>query len=239
MIKLANDTFQVLSDAVQETIGDVRREAFKLVTGKLEGSPFSDDCLRRARAKWFQPLKDPEDASVRDEGQPFFLHALSQWLKQFEDPDAFWLVDSEDSFSIGVYVGVGKPLPRSPQIFPPKVKQRKLDQTDFQPIADNYTSAQVSAKELEAKFQEEEALGRMHPSKLGILRREYGDNLRIASMAAITKPDGSVRPLHDATHSVMVNHEIVYQDKIDCPGPAEIASIVREATGSRWTFITF
>ena len=30
----------------------------------------------------------------------------------------------------------------------------------------------------------------------------------------------------------MVNHDIVYQDKIDCPGPAEIASIVREATST-------
>ena len=47
-------------------------------------------------------------------------------------------------------------------------------------------------------------------------------------MAAIQKPDGSVRPLHDATHSVMVNHFIGYQDKIECPGPAEIAAIVRE-----------
>ena len=73
-------------------------------------------------------------------------------------------------------------------------------------------------------------LGRMHPSKLGVLKQEYGESLRIASMAAITIPDGSVRPLHDATHSVMVNHSIVYQDKIDCPGPAEISSIVREAT---------
>ena len=48
-------------------------------------------------------------------------------------------------------------------------------------------------------------------------------------MAAIQKPDGSVRPLHDATHSVMVNHAIRYQDKIECPGPAEIAAIVRES----------
>eukprot|EP00435_Cladocopium_sp_Y103_P050988 s1843_g15.t1 len=230
MVKLADDTFQILAQAVQEAIGDVRREAFKLVTGKLVQSPFSEDCLKRVRSKWFQLLKDPGDAALLDEGQPFFLRALSQWLTQFEDPDAFWLVDAEDSFATGVYVGVGRPLPRSPQVFPPKLKHRKLDPTGFQPIADNYASAQVSAKELEEKFLEEEALGRMHPSKVGILRQEYGDNLRIASMAAITKPDGSVRPLHDATHSVMVNHEILYQDKIDCPGPAEIASIVREAT---------
>ena len=80
----------------------------------------------------------------------------------------------------------------------------------------------MSAKELEEKFKEKESLGRMHPSKLGVLQQEYGESLRIASMAAIAKPDGTVRPLHDrplhdATHSVMVNHSIVYQNKIDCP----------------------
>ncbi len=47
-------------------------------------------------------------------------------------------------------------------------------------------------------------------------------------MAAITKPDGRVRPLHDATHPVMVNHEIRYADQIQCLGPAEVASMVRE-----------
>ena len=72
----------------------------------------------------------------------------------------------------------------------------------------------------------------MYPSKLGVLKQEYGERLRIASMAAISKPDGSVRPLHDATHSVMVNHEIKYQDKILCPGPPEIAAIVQETSNS-------
>ena len=52
-------------------------------------------------------------------------------------------------------------------------------------------------------------------------------------MAAIVKPDGGVRPLHDATHSVMVNHSIVYRDQLQCPGPAEVAAVVREAVESR------
>ena len=40
MLKLAEDTFQILAEAVQGEIQDIRLEAFKLVTGKLEGSPF-------------------------------------------------------------------------------------------------------------------------------------------------------------------------------------------------------
>ena len=99
-------------------------------------------------------------------------------------------------------------------------------------MADNYPSAQLSSGELEKKFREEEQLGRMFPSKIGVLKQEFKDRLRIDSMAAISKPDGSVRPLHDGTHSVKVNHEIRYQDKILCPGPPEIAAMVREASES-------
>jgi len=228
MKQLADRTFSILEEAVTAAIPDVRKEAFRLVTGKLDGSPFSDELLAGVRSKWFSLLADPLDAAIRDDGQPFFLRALSQWLRVFDDPDGKWLVDEEDSFSTGVCLGVEKPLPRSPQVCRPKLKHRRLDDTEFAAIAQNYPSAQISSKELEEKFHEEEALGRMHPSKLGVLRQQYGDKVRVAAMAAIQKPDGTVRPLHDATHSVMVNHAIKYRDKIDCPGPAEIASVVRE-----------
>ena len=233
MVKLANQTFELLVETVKATIPDVRKEAFRLVTGKLEHSPFSEETLERLRNKWFSLLPDQQEASIRDVGQPFFLRAMAQWLKVFEDPDAKWLVDEEDSFATGVCLGVEKPLPRSVQVCHQKLKHRRLDDTEFAAIAQNYPSAQMSSKELEDKFREEEPLGRMFPSKVGVLQQEYGSDLRIAAMAAIQKPDGSVRPLHDATHSVMVNHSIKYQDKIDCPGPAEIASIVRETSETK------
>ena len=76
---------------------------------------------------------------------------LAFWLKAFDDPDADILVDGVDNFAIGVWVGVDKPLPRCPQVFPPKVKHRKLDDTDFNPVASNYPSAQLSSKQLEEK----------------------------------------------------------------------------------------
>ena len=230
MVQLAADTFDILAECVDECIADVRKESFRLVTGKIQQSPFGEEALRKLKEKWANLLRDPAEAKVVDPGQPFYLRALAQWLGVYEDPDAHWLVDESDSFASGVYIGVDQPLPRSPQVFPEKDKHRKLDDTEFSPIADNYPSAQISAVELEKKFREEEALGRMHPSKLGVLKQEFGDKLRVASMAAISKPDGSVRPLHDATHSVMVNHEIRYQDKIICPGPSEIAGVVREST---------
>ena len=232
MVRLATQTFEILLEAVKTAIPDVRREAFKLVTGKLEHSPFSEEMLEKLRNRWFSLLPDRQEAAIKDVGQPFYLRALAQWLKVFEDPDAKWLVDEEDSFATGVCLGVEKPLPRSVQVCRKKLKHRRLDDTEFAAIAQNYPSAQMSSKELEEKFREEESLDRMFPSKVGVLQQEYGDKLRVAAMAAIQKPDGSVRPLHDATHSVMVNHAIKYQDKIDCPGPAEIAAIVRETSES-------
>ena len=232
MRDLATKTFELLEAFVVKHIRNPRQDAFKLVTGKLESSPFPQSDLQDLRVAWAQLLPDPKDALVVEPGQPFSLRAISQRLKVFEDPDVSWLVDERDSFASGAPIGVDEPLPRSPQVFGPEVRRRKLDESEFNPLAFNYPSGQLSCKELEEKFREEESLGRMFPSKLSVLRNKYGDRVRVAAMAAITKPDGSVRPLHDATHSVKVNHAILYRDQIQCPGPAEIAAVVRIAVES-------
>ena len=226
--QLAIDTYNLLESVVVAELGDVRAMSFKLATGKLEASPFSVTALDGARKRLAELVGAPESALLVDNGQPFFLRLLASWLRRYGDPDVSVLVDDPFSFASGVYVGEDMPLPRTPQVFPPKDKQKKLDESEFNPIAENYSSAQLSAAELEAKFREEESLGRMFPSKLSVLQKQYGDRLRVASMAAIVKPDGGVRPLHDATHSVKVNNSIVYQDRIQCPGPAEVATVVRE-----------
>lgn len=228
-LSLAVKTFNILEKAVVDSLKDPRAMAFKLVTGKLTESPFAPAVLEQCRGSLVHLLKASDHCLVADKGQPFYLRLLAAWLREFGDPDVSVLVDDEFSFSSGVFVREDRPLPRTPQVFPPKEKHKKLDDSDFNPIADNYVSAQLSAAELESKFREEEALGRMFPSKLSVLQKEYGDRLRVASMAAIAKPDGGVRPLHDGTHSVKVNNSIVYQDRIQCPGPAEVAAVVRES----------
>ena len=231
--QLAIDAYNLLESVVVAELGDVRTMSFKLATGKLEASPFSKTALDGARKRLAKLVGAPESALLVDDGQPFFLRLLACWLRCYGDPDVSVLVDDQFSFASGVYVGEDMPLPRTPQVFPPKDKQKKLDESEFNPIAENYSSAQLSAVELEAKFREEESLGRMFPSKLSVLQKQYGDRLRVASMAAIVKPDGGVRPLHDATHSVKVNNSIVYQDRIQCPGPAEVATVVRETAEMR------
>ena len=138
MKQLASQTFQILQDGVSEALQDVRLDAFKLVTGKLQSSPFTEEILMKVRTRIAALLRDPEDAMIKDTGQPFYLRLLAQWLEVYQDPDVDCLVSNSDSFATGVNVGVEDPLPRSPQIFPPKVKHRRLDDTEFNPIADNY-----------------------------------------------------------------------------------------------------
>ncbi len=199
---LAEETFKLLEETVISTIGDVRREAFRLATGNMHASPFDLKVLTNLRHRWSELLESPSQALVVDDRQPFLLRRLAQWLKKFGDPDYGILVDGEDCFASGVWVD--KPLPRCPQVFPEKLKHRKLDETEFNPIAFNYPSAQVSSKELEEKFKEEEQLGRMFPTTLPVLASKYGkEKVTVGSMAAIMKPDGGVRPLHDATHIVL------------------------------------
>ena len=149
MKKLAHDTFTLLLDTVNRCIPDVRAEAFRLATGKLVESPFSQEALENLRKQWAGLLPDPVSALVVAEGQPFLLHGLAQWLEIFEDPDVDSLVNVEDSFSTGVPVGVLEPLPRTPQVFPPKLKHKKLDESEFNPLAVNYPSARVSVGDLE------------------------------------------------------------------------------------------
>eukprot|EP00435_Cladocopium_sp_Y103_P074800 s19_g51.t1 len=111
MVALADATFQLFCECVDECIPNVRGEAFKLVTGKLAESPFAVQAVDKLRRKFSALLPDKVDAMVLDDGQPFFLRALAQWLKLYNDPDVEWLVDVEDSFATGVCVEVSPGLP--------------------------------------------------------------------------------------------------------------------------------
>ena len=161
MKHLASETFSLLRETVQQCIPDVRTAAFALVTGKYQTSPFAGEPLESLRARWGGLLADPADALVIDKDQPFLLRGLAQWLSVFEDPDAGWLVDAEDSFATGVPLGVDAPLPRSPQVqvFPEKVRHRKLDDSDFNPVASNYPSAQLSLLSWSRNFEKKSCWG--------------------------------------------------------------------------------
>ena len=82
-------------------------------------------------------------------------------------------------------------------------------------------------KILEEQFRSEESFGRMFPlSHKEASRRYPGSALRIAAQGILEKPDGGYRIIHDGTHGVRLNNEINMSDRLENPGPRELATIM-------------
>ena len=112
----------------------------------------------------------------------------------------------------------------------PQAKYRKLDETPFDPCMVNYTSAELSADQLEAQFREDESAGMMIATTEGAVKQEFGEGqLLIAAMGALVKPSGQIRPLHDGTHGIRLNNSIKVLDRLEHPGPADIVEVVAQA----------
>ena len=214
---------KLLDDFIRSEIGDVQRAFFMLALGKYEEAPFSEQAMSRLRAAWFELLEDPSSASHVEPGQPFYLEALSQTCRAMGDEDWEVLTRAEDNYSRGRRLGVNRPFPRVVAVFRPKGKWREYDESEFQAINENYASAKAVPDQLEKQFEEEEALGFMYPLSEKEARRRFGDTLRVASLGAIIKDDGSVKALFDGTHSVKLNNMITIADKLEFPTPSNVA----------------
>jgi len=227
---LAEDLHELVRSFVIKNVADLRQASFELAVGKMTKFPFSSEALEEVRKRWAQLLSRPDKALFKAERQPFLLELLSQTLQGLGDPDWRVLTEEVDSFSSGVPVGYDQPLPRVSAVFPPKERFRKLDDSVFMEDSANYKSADGMSHKLEEKFREEEALGRMYPTTLGALQSRFaGQKVLIAPMGALEKPDGGVRPLHDATHHVQVNNAIQFQDQLEYPGPGDPAAVVESS----------
>ena len=70
-------------------------------------------------------------------------------------------------------------------------------------------------------------------------KRRYPDqSLRIAAQGILEKPDGGHRIIHDGTHGVQLNNQILMEDRLENPGPREMACIMETsmASGERCIF---
>jgi len=229
--------FGMVSKFVTEKLGDLRLAAFKLGLGKIETSPFSERDLAAMRKEWASLLPSNSKSLEILERQPFLLGMISQSLEKVADPDYKIFMHGKDSFWTGVPVGYDEPLPRTPEVFPRKEKVRPLDESEYNNLACNYRSAREMSEELERKFREEEALGRMIPTTLAALQAEHpGRTPLVAAMGAIKKPNGDVRPLHDGTHFVQLNNNICFQDQLQYPGPEDAAAMVRLVDDEKVSF---
>ena len=236
---LARNIHSLVVQFVSNEIGDVRDKAFRLAVGQFSASPFSQGAMEELRRCWARLLPRPQSAVEIPEGQPFLLELMSQTLEIFGDPDWMILTTDKESFATGVPVGYGKPLPRVPSVFPERVKQSKLDESEYMAVAKNYKSAEENSKGLEEKFREDESAGLMFPTTMGVLQSMYpSQEILVAALGAIKKPDGSVRPLHDGTHFVQVNNNIVINDQLQYPGPQDTAGVIREVHDSKEAVFT-
>ena len=237
---LVRNIHSLVVQFVSNEIGDVRDKAFRLAVGQFSASPFSQGAMEELRRSWARLLPRPQSAVEIPEGQPFLLELMSQTLEIFGDPDWMILTTDKESFASGVPVGYDKPLPRVPSVFPERVKQSRLDESEYMSVAKNYKSAEENSKGLEEKFREDESAGLMFPTTMGVLQSMYpSQEILVAALGAIKKPDGSVRPLHDGTHFVQVNNNIVINDQLQYPGPQDTAGVIREVHDSKEAVFTF
>ena len=115
-------------------------------------------------------------------------------------------------------------------MFERKLKWRSLDDTPFDPQRENYASAVGAAKQLQAQFEEERALGMCFDVTLADAQQSYpSDSLRLASLAAMDKGDSTFRVLHDGTHGVRVNNDTQPRDQTRMPSAGELRRVLEHA----------
>ena len=224
------------------SIPDRRRLLFYMACGRQQFPPFPDEMLNTARSELaglllpfvhrLGPHVPPTTEALLHVApyQPFHLNLLGAYLAAIDDPDFDILTRETDSFTTGVRVGVGCRLPRTPAVFERKLKWRNLDDTPFDPQRENYASAVGAAKQLQAQFEEERAMGMCFDVTLADAQRCYpGDSLRLASLAAIDKGDSTFRVLHDGTHGVRVNNDTQPRDQTRMPSAGELRCVLEHA----------
>ena len=218
-------------------LGDLAKATLKLALGRFQQSPFTESDIEELRQEWFRMLPDPATAKERPGDQPFLLHALAQSLRLMGDPDTE-IIDGGgySSFVQGVHIGHQQALGPTPQVYRPRIKEPVYDDSAWDLSMDNYFKGTEEEAEriLESHFREEELDGRMAPiSEKEAAQRFPGDALRIAAQGILDKPDGGHRIIHDGTHGVKLNNEIQVLDRLENPGPRELASIMKLSEDSQ------
>ena len=113
---------------------------------------------------------------------------ISQLLQVAGDPD--WEIFST-LYSEGVHLGVDKVLPRKPEVFEEKTRWRLSDPLEEATLANgNYQSIELHKDYVTGFFREEATDGLMLEMSEDEARKEWGNNLCLASLAAIEEKGG-------------------------------------------------
>ena len=215
----------VLDTWLAKHVPNVPALVFRLATGKVLESPFSDTALAELRKSWFSLLPDPEAAAQVRLFQPFYLSAIGQSLHLVGDPDARVMTEAHFNFTKGVPVWAdGTKLPRTPAVFPRKDHWRRYSDSTFCAEMQNYQTAASTGKFLEEQFQKDTEARMMYLCTMDEAKSQFGDRLRLAAQGAVEKGSGedmTWRIVHDGTFGVQVNHCIRPRDQLVAPSAAE------------------
>ena len=125
-------------------------------------------------------------------------------------------------------------LTRVPSVYERKVRWRRLDETARDFNRENYPSTALALEALERQFREEQDMGMMVEVTDEEARAMFpGDELRIASLAALEKDDDTFRVVHDGTHGVLVNPETRVRDQVRNPGAPDARGIFLHESGRK------
>ncbi|CAK0885329.1 unnamed protein product, partial [Prorocentrum cordatum] len=222
------------------SIASERREALDRATTDLEGIAAAEQ-QRRGRAR--PPLRACllERASGLFDGGIFpavvvaklkalwHVRLLEAVAKAFGDPDhqvAGWA-------AAGVPLGVDAPLPRTPAVCERKAKWALPDVKEEVFVsgyrwADNYASVKERPEVIIKYLEEEVAAGRIIRITMREAKRRWPERLRVAAFGAVQKAAGlgEWRVVFDATHHVLVNHQIKIRDQVRLPVWQDIAALL-------------
>ena len=133
-------------------------------------------------------------------------------------------------------------MPRTPAVYERKTRWGALDDyTATKMLEGNYKSLDGHVSDVEKQFRDEAKEGRMSEWSVEEAQKLAKDNeseLLVASLGCLSKDDGTVRVLHDATHRVGLNNRCVQRDQARSPGAGEIKVTLDEGRQSRKTVIS-
>ena len=227
--------------------GHNKRLLSALAQGRVTEDPFPAAMLEDLRKDMAGLLKKqfPDMHVVEqpeDRPQLVKVRLLGAFLRAADDPD--W--KGMQHYFEGIHYGVGERLPRTPAVFPKKVKWRLPSQQESRSsddlaeswdlyqgsINENYSSATVHPEALEKMLQDKVKEKKAFTLPLAEAQRLYGDKLTVASLGALVKSTSAedevtLRLLFDGTHGVQVNTNIHVRDQQQTPGAPDLRLMLR------------
>eukprot|EP00973_Karenia_brevis_P015227 2082575-Karenia_brevis.AAC.1 len=160
----------------------------------------------------------------------FCWHLMGAHLEIIGDPDWRLMCQAKYSMIIGVRVGPDYKMPRKPALFKRKMRWRRYGDMDDEVDPESksiYVSAVDHVSGVEAMFEEDVRMG--HMRKL--------TNLEAEAIAALQKDEDLFRIIHDGTHKVRVNPQIIVRDQIAYPAVGEKTAVLTRAARMRSTML--